>query len=80
MDLYVSQTSDPIVAALENCILSLDGVVKACVWVKDDKIMARLTVTDLFGPEEAEVMDKCRSRVGTAPHLVMLERAIRLAA
>jgi hypothetical protein len=80
MHLHLANSADP--HATEAFLRSQPEVVEATVWWKNSTLLSRVVVSQDSRLSPADIQQACLMKLGAAatPRLVMIERAIRLAA
>lgn len=82
MGLYIAYSGEVDTYRIMDFLLGQDGVVDADVWVKNQSVLARVTVTDHHGLDETNLRQACEDELGPemAPNMILLQRALRPAA
>lgn len=82
MVLHIAPTDDVDTGRVESFLLCQDGVVGANVWLKNAKLLARVTLVNDSNCDGTDLQAACEKALGPnlTPNMIMLQRALRPAA
>lgn len=82
MSLYIAPRDEVDTFRITGFLLCQDGVIDADVWIKNQAVLARVTVADHQGLDETDLRHACERELGAAmtPNMILLQRALRPAA
>lgn len=78
MHLKVAEHQEPDLYKTYQYLISLNGVVDADVWTRNDTILAKVSVNDWSLLNDTDLRMACKKRLGAklTPSLIMIERVI----